>query len=459
MSEMSNQEKAKQSTSPFNLAEAREALEIHTMCSAHIDAALEKLKNAPDSERRARALKDIKSRFMDKWDINYHGGKMFVLQGESGVAKTALIRQMCQYGPLTPREIEDHGGLPWMELKMQGSGGEEEESEMGAFNQSSQSADGDTHSFSVPGHSFPTGAPKSISGLGILFHDELFTKRPMQQNNLSLLISHGYKEGRWGHKIPPGWIHVGATNPVNSSYHLSQAFDKRLMDRCWIIDVHPDPKELMTYFSQSGLLPDALYGFLLMNESFLNVDDQHSISPRTWDGIGHFLYQCEIRNLALGRPVSMDIQTRMLVSQLGESVAGAFQQYLAKGDDPALYPIVARELINSTKEEQKEHMKRITTWFKKSETVLLSVTANDVGRWLADSSVQMTDSQLDRACDFIAAISRAPELAQACLDNSIHGGRDAYLHTKLINTDLGKKLNDMVKQDEDDRRSRLSRRS
>lgn len=449
-------------TMSFTLAEAREAIEIEMLGREHIENALKGRKVDSDKlDENAghnvvwRELERLAARYKELWHPDNHANKMLVLQGETGVAKTAIIRQYCQYGDLSPEQVKK-AGKPFAEMRLQGSGGEEEESEMGAFNQASQTKDGESHNFTVPEYSFPTRKPDSISKRGTLFHDELLTKRPMQQNNLSLLITHGYKEGRWGHRIPEGWVHIGATNPPTKDYYCSTKLEKRLEDRCRIINVIPDPLEIIRYFSVSGLLPDSLYGFLMMNTSFLDGRVVGNPSPRTWQSVGHFLDQCDIKRLALGRSVEPSFIAKYLVSDLGSNLAAAYSQYLVRGEDPAAYPLLARHILESEEDEWKTYKKRIDQWFKKGETALLAATASDMERWLADRNMVVTEKGLDRTAEFTMAISRSLNLAQTVVDATAASNRDIHLVPRLQGSDIGRRLLEARDKDTAARKRRLN---
>ncbi len=370
------------------------------------------------------------------WDPECETAKCMTLIGDAGDGKTSAVRNFCKI-------------MDW-EFRIWPTGSVLEEDNLPVANM--QDTKNSKHFSTRAPAWFPSEKPKG--GFGILFIDEIFTATEMQQNQIAILISQGYKEGFAGHRIAEGWWLAAATNPPSDNYYLSKEPDERLQRRLWPIVLRPSVDDTMRYFQDHDKVPDILYRFLMNNPRFLSSSsrevrtkgDKKSSEPsvalkridnRTWEDVGGM-----IREMMDARAHSALLET-FLTTRLGPEVAGSFMEYTIKGDDPYFYPIPAMKWLSAGKDEHAGHLRLLNKWTKDAKgdrQATIGATVMDMYRHTCRQDKTYGDKEMGNLVDMLLNISAdsAAHLLKG-LEGTPIETNEAF-RSRLIGTKLAKDL-------------------
>jgi len=230
------------------------------------------------------------------------------------------------------------------------------------------------HQFTLPKH-LPISPPKN--GRGIAFIDEAGTGSHMDQNRIASLLTAGYKTGYYGHLVKAGWYWVAATNPDEVDYHLNMQLDLRVRDRFTVVYYSPTSEEIIYHLQSTNKIPDTLTKFLLMNTGLMGA-----VSARKWEQLGQYVARWEaLRNLTIDQFVNF------LSLELPTETAAAFGTFLRIGDNPAEYPILAKNIAAADEAHHKDHVRIVEQWMRNGNRAsLIAATGHDIAQFMGDSN-------------------------------------------------------------------------
>ena len=120
----------------------------------------------------------------------------------------------------------------------------------------------------------PAWLPRDKKSKGILFMDELNRARPdVLQAVFQLVLDRRIGE----YVLPEGWHVVSAVNPNTENYHVTNIFDKALIDRFCHINLKPTKVEFIQYAQQLSDINQDFINFLQANDNL--IEDEKAELP------------------------------------------------------------------------------------------------------------------------------------------------------------------------------------
>lgn len=213
------------------------------------------------------------------------------------------------------------------------------------------------------------GTPAGYT-LGIF--DELPSATPHVQDQIRELID-GTMPGS-GDPIDPQCVFVGAGNPPEAKHITVNVIDDAIEKRFQVYAVVPTTEELLQVWSDSSIMPDLMYRFLMVNTHAIQ-----NLSPREWEGISKFAMY--VKESGGSQTDVFSVLSRAL--QECPDVLATLRVYFQHGDDPMYYPIRGNKLLAATEKELQSYLKIMEAWVSdNSRGALLGASINDLQRML-----------------------------------------------------------------------------
>jgi len=291
-------------------------------------------------------MKDVKETGTDDPDA----ARILLLVGDHGEGKTRLLQQVAEEMGLEHRNF--HAGA----VDSQDNTG-------------LQKVDAEGRTIHArPKHIPIFDPPQSKSGFGIFVIEEFGSNDNVEFQNQARQIA----EGRLGELDKhPNWILAATSNPECDRYLTVNKLDAALVSRLCIIPVKTKLDEKLHYWRTKRGLPmfEKVYWFLLMNRPLIETTDS-----RSWYNLAK-----HIRNLEAGNEITADILHKAFKLHTTKEVAGAYEMFQKKGNDPDQYPISGDQLLHAEPEKFAVLTTRLRKWAEDHEncSVLLQATKHD----------------------------------------------------------------------------------
>ena len=364
----------------------------------------------------ARARQE-KETFLNYWDPKSSTVPMLLLIGTKGIGKSSIVTHAARIMEYELRRV------------MTGDG--EAQDLMGVVDplaSAREDAKDDQYNRYRFSSAIPLTEPEGKGGL--LLADDIGSLDPKQQKVFRALITEGYRTGWFGETLAAGWNWIATSNPESDNYFLVNEIEESLRDRCIPVLMQHDQDETIYYLASSGMIPDVIHKFLLMNKSEL----EHA-TPRRWEQIGQLFFRNEAERAV---PTQQFVQLIMR-GLCPPGTIDLFTKFLAKGDDPNEYPMLTKEILGASKYDHKVHVERMHMWARNDKASLIAATSYDIQKCLGDEDYKMTKPQIQKIADIVDEIAK-DDLAQQVIDAATGTGKDDNLIECLKNRDLADRL-------------------
>jgi len=271
--------------------------------------------------------------------------------------------------------------------------------------------------------------PNSKSGIGIWLLDEIFSGVSNDHQLFVRMVAGGKCDEL---RMFPGWFIVGTSNPPCAEYLTVQKLDSSTADRFIFFCINTTADDKLRYWRPR--MHPLTYRFLLLNH-IRKLSYIDSMSARSWWNISKELGKRQ----ALSAPISSMV--RLLTTHANIEVASAFTAYLKHGDDPAYYPISAKELLYSDDIAFKRAMNIVQVWIKDDNTPLIGATKWDLNAWIIDEvvgkKIEVPETYIKRLSSFL--IELGSNNYADLVDDVLMACRQTPLMEALINAIRGSK--------------------
>lgn len=351
------------------------------------------------------------------------------LIGDAGIGKSTIVRLLAD-------DLARLSGQEW-HAKLWHVGSTAFEDNVGLPIINEHEADG--HAQKTAGNAQAEHVPGAVwqdyNTLGIL--DELPSANPQVQDQLRAMID-GVVGGA---PIDPRCILVGTGNPPDASYVTVNALDLALEKRLKIYVVVPTTSELLQVWSV--LMPETIYKFLLMNQSFIDT-----ISPREWVGVAQ-----DVQDVRDGGGSLRDA-IEEAVDELFQhkEVVATLHKFIKFGDDKDYYPILGRDIIGAMNGQMKEHLERVNRWFKREQRGLVGETVADLMRAVVTTpEAELAKDKAHKASNVaqlieILAINDCADMVKTVMETTFKTPLSAELSANVASNKALPKLREVALQ-------------
>ena len=325
--------------------------------------------------------------------------RIMVLLGEPGIGKSTILKKV-----LIKALIKATGENWRAKLLHVGSRGMEDNTGLPIITeQQGRKIAGWAAPEQIPGAVHWLNDDGEPAGFTLGIFDELPSATPSVQDQIRELID-GTIPGS-GDPVDPRCVYVGAGNPPEAKHITANIIDDAIEKRFKVYAVVPTTEELLQVWSESTLMPDLLYRFLMVNTHAIG-----HLSPREWEGVGKdALYIKESGG------TTSDIMNEM-ASELQHcpDVVATLRVYFQHGDDPSYYPVRGLKLLVADAQELAELLSIMGVWVgDRNREALLGASINDLQRALKmTDDTELKDNKIAsknvyEVLNFLAASKRA----------------------------------------------------
>lgn len=327
------------------------------------------------------------------------GQKVLVCEGETGVGKSEITKQVCQSLGLNPiicpglgaQQMEEFLALVKLE-----KGDDGVPKILQAVHENliptQKLVDSGKYTITVKGKK-RTVIPWII--------DEIFTGNQGQMNQLRGFLTF---QQTGSVDIPRETMILGTTNPEDIIYSSRKSVDAAIMDRIEVVRVKMDFEMHQTFLARlekAGEYPEACRMFLRMEE---NKDQIWPLaSPRFWHiTFGGTWYELSRADMNEDRRIRLFDQSLSdyfqqvalrftkrrsseKIPMTAEALISRFRNFIQHGDDPHYYPISANSVMGAGKEAARQQVELMKYWKKEEKFNFIGVTVQDLTTVICDS--------------------------------------------------------------------------
>lgn len=322
-----------------------------------------------------------------RWGANASMHPIYVLVGETGIGKTAVVKEFCRRrGFDLCRAIIGEGAATDL---------------AGTVDPLADHGDDKLYNKARFDRGIPLEPPKGEMGVWLL--DDIGAAKNDQQKSLRVWSTEGYSTGISGVRIPENWIIVGTMNPeCDDAYFLVNELEESLRKRIKPVQMRAEAHEVIHYLATQEAMPALLHQFMLANVALFD-----SVQPRVWHQLAlDFLNHEEEPVLqqifdSAGNLVRDEFLDSLSMSVDNDKIYQLLRKFMLTKNDPDELPMLAIAIANASDGEADEMAQRMLRWKKKEMSMLMAVTASDIGCLLADASINLEPAQVRRLCKVI----------------------------------------------------------